>query len=80
MLRRRLVSFAFLAAMRERGLERVGGPRVRDDYVEQIYISDPDGHVIELLYQHTPESGHARRRAKKNFPGSVDSNDPRSTG
>jgi catechol-2,3-dioxygenase len=52
---------AFLAAMRERGLERVGGPRVRDDYVEQIYISDPDGHIIELLYQHTPESGHARR-------------------
>lgn len=51
----------FLAAMRERGLERVGGPRVRDDYVEQIYISDPDGHIIELLYQHTPESGHARR-------------------
>ena len=39
----------FLAAMRERGLERVGGPRVRDDYVEQIYIADPDGHVIELL-------------------------------
>ncbi|MGK3956191.1 VOC family protein [Arthrobacter sp. R4] len=51
----------FLAAMRERGLERVGGPRVRDDYVEQIYIADPDGHVIELLYQHTPEAGHARR-------------------
>ncbi|GAP60641.1 glyoxalase/Bleomycin resistance protein/dioxygenase [Arthrobacter sp. Hiyo1] len=51
----------FLAAMRERGLERVGGPRVRDDYVEQIYIADPDGHVIELLCQHTPEAGHARR-------------------
>lgn len=51
----------FLAAMQERGLERVGGPRVRDDYVEQIYIADPDGHVIELLYQHTPEAGHARR-------------------
>ncbi|MBT8162908.1 MULTISPECIES: VOC family protein [Arthrobacter] len=51
----------FLAAMRERGLERVGGPRVRDDYVEQIYIADPDGHIIELLYQHTPDAGHARR-------------------
>ena len=51
----------FLAAMRERGLERVGGPRVRDDYVEQIYIADPDGHVIELLCQHPPEAGHARR-------------------
>lgn len=51
----------FLAAMRERGLERVGGPRVRDDYVEQIYIADPDGHVIELLTQHTPQAGHARR-------------------
>ena len=51
----------FLSAMRERGLERVGGPRVRDDYVEQIYIADPDGHVIELLCQHTPEAGHARR-------------------
>ncbi|MFE4082450.1 VOC family protein [Paenarthrobacter sp. YIM B13468] len=51
----------FLEAIRERGLERVGGPRVRDDYVEQIYIADPDGHVIELLCQHTPEAGHARR-------------------
>lgn len=51
----------FLAAMRERGLDRVGGPRVRDDYMEQIYIADPDGHIIELLYQHTPEAGHARR-------------------
>lgn len=42
----------FLAAMREGGLERVGGPRVRDDYVEQIYIADPDGHIIELLSAH----------------------------
>lgn len=51
----------YLAAMKERGLERVGGPRVRDDNVEQIYIADPDGHIIELLYQHTAESGRARR-------------------
>jgi glyoxylase I family protein len=27
----------------------VGGPRIRADSVEQIYLADPDGHIIELL-------------------------------
>jgi glyoxylase I family protein len=31
------------------GIAPVGGPRIRADNVEQIYLADPDGHIIELL-------------------------------
>src|SRR5215218_8411696 len=31
------------------GIAPVGGPRIRADNVEQIYLTDPDGHIIELL-------------------------------
>lgn len=51
----------FLDALAKRGESRVGGPRVRDDFVEQIYISDPDGNIIELLTQHSEEAGRQRR-------------------
>lgn len=52
----------YLRALAERGLERVGGFRVRDDYVEQVYIADPDGNIIELLQQHAPDVGRMRRQ------------------
>lgn len=51
----------FLDALAKRGESRVGGPRVRDDFVEQIYISDPDGNIIELLTQHSEVVGRQRR-------------------
>ncbi|PYH02076.1 hypothetical protein CVV67_01130 [Arthrobacter stackebrandtii] len=51
----------FLDALAKRGESRVGGPRVRDDFVEQIYISDPDGNIIELLTQHDEATGRQRR-------------------
>jgi len=31
------------------GIAPVGGPRIRADDVEQIYLADPDGHILELL-------------------------------
>ncbi|AND17838.1 VOC family protein [Rathayibacter tritici] len=56
-------SFApFLEALVARGLERCGGYRIRDDFVEQVYLADPDGNVIELLQQHGPEAGRLRRQ------------------
>lgn len=52
----------FLDALAAAGQERVGGFRVRDDFVEQVYIADPDGNVIELLQQHDEASGRHRRQ------------------
>jgi catechol 2,3-dioxygenase-like lactoylglutathione lyase family enzyme len=39
----------YLAQLRERGIELVGGPRDRGDGVQQAYVTDPDGHVIEVM-------------------------------
>jgi len=39
----------YLAGLRERGVELVGGPRDRGDGVQQAYVADPDGHVIEIM-------------------------------
>ena len=38
-----------LARLRERGVELVGGPRDRGDGVQQAYVADPDGHVVEIM-------------------------------
>jgi catechol 2,3-dioxygenase-like lactoylglutathione lyase family enzyme len=38
-----------LAGVRERGGEVTGGPRARGDGVLQAYLTDPDGHVVELM-------------------------------
>jgi catechol 2,3-dioxygenase-like lactoylglutathione lyase family enzyme len=35
--------------LRAQGVEIVGGPRPRGDGVQQLYICDPDGYVIELF-------------------------------
>lgn len=35
------------------GVEIAGGPRPRGDGVEQLYILDPDGHVVELFVWET---------------------------
>ena len=35
--------------LRTQGVELVGGPRPRGDGVQQMYICDPDGYVIELF-------------------------------
>jgi glyoxylase I family protein len=52
----------YLDALQRRGMSRVGGFRVRDDFVEQVYIADPDGNVIELLHQLDERSGRKRRQ------------------
>ena len=40
---------ATIAALKANGGTLVGGPRPRGDGVLQAYISDPDGHVVELM-------------------------------
>ena len=35
--------------LRDLNVEIVGGPRPRGDGVQQIFICDPDGHLIELF-------------------------------
>jgi catechol 2,3-dioxygenase-like lactoylglutathione lyase family enzyme len=40
---------ATVAALQQRGGALVGGPRPRGDGVIQAYISDPDGHIVELM-------------------------------
>lgn len=52
----------YIEALQARGQERVGGYRVRDDYVEQVYLADPDGNIIELLEQRDEASGRQRRQ------------------
>jgi glyoxylase I family protein len=39
----------YLARLRERGIEIAGGPRDRGDGVQQAYVTDPDGHVLEIM-------------------------------
>lgn len=51
-----------LERVQARGEDRVGGFRVRDDFVEQVYVADPDGNIIELLQQHDEASGRRRRQ------------------
>jgi len=35
--------------LRAHDVEIVGGPRPRGDGVQQLYICDPDGYIIELF-------------------------------
>ena len=37
----------FRRALAAHHLQPVGGPRIRADGVEQIYLADPDGYVVE---------------------------------
>jgi catechol 2,3-dioxygenase-like lactoylglutathione lyase family enzyme len=39
----------YLTGLRERGIAIAGGPRDRGDGVKQAYVTDPDGHVIEIM-------------------------------
>jgi glyoxylase I family protein len=39
-----------------------GGPRIRADNVEQWYITDPDGYVVELICQLGVDTAERRRQ------------------
>ena len=55
-------SFApFRQALRDRGMQPVGGPRIRADHVEQIYLADPDGYIVELMCFHDEATANQRR-------------------
>jgi catechol 2,3-dioxygenase-like lactoylglutathione lyase family enzyme len=49
---------ATVAALKAKGGELVGGPRPRGDGVLQAYVSDPDGHVVELMQSGVAVTGH----------------------
>jgi catechol 2,3-dioxygenase-like lactoylglutathione lyase family enzyme len=40
---------AAMQHLHAQGVEIVGGPRPRGDGVQQLYICDPDGYVVELF-------------------------------
>jgi catechol 2,3-dioxygenase-like lactoylglutathione lyase family enzyme len=48
-------------SLAERDLQPVGGPRIRADDVEQIYLVDPDGYVVELMCFHNEATANRRR-------------------
>lgn len=50
-----------LNRLTQMGVAFVGGPRIRADGVEQWYIADPDGHILELIC-HLDEATASRRR------------------
>jgi glyoxylase I family protein len=52
---------AYRRALAERNLQPVGGPRIRADHVEQIYLADPDGYVVELMCFHNEATANRRR-------------------
>lgn len=41
---------AVKARLEEHGLEILGGPLMRGDGVEQLYLHDPDGYMIEFFH------------------------------
>jgi catechol 2,3-dioxygenase-like lactoylglutathione lyase family enzyme len=40
---------AYLTRLRDRGILPVGGPRDRGDGIQQAYLADPDGHIVEIM-------------------------------
>jgi glyoxylase I family protein len=51
----------FRQVLADRGAVPVGGPRIRADHVEQIYLADPDGYVVELMCFHDEATADRRR-------------------
>lgn len=51
-----------LARVASNGAPIAGGPRIRADHVEQWYLTDPDGYVVELLCQLDPTTADRRRQ------------------
>ncbi len=38
-------------ALQQHGIEIIIGPRPRGDGATQLYVYDPDGHMVELVYE-----------------------------
>jgi|SRR6188472_2022276 glyoxylase I family protein len=51
-----------LARLAENDVRIAGGPRIRADHVEQWYIADPDGYIVELICQLDADAADRRRR------------------
>ena len=50
-----------LARLAENDVRIAGGPRIRADHVEQWYIADPDGYIVELICQLDADAADRRR-------------------
>ena len=53
---------AVVERLTNHGVAPVGGPRIRADNVEQWYLADPDGYVVELICQLDAGTADLRRR------------------
>jgi glyoxylase I family protein len=51
-----------LHRLTQHGVTVAGGPRIRADHVEQWYLTDPDGYVVELISQLDADTANRRRR------------------
>ena len=51
------------ARLAEHGVELAGGPMERGDGVEQVYVHDPDGYVVELFQVTGEQQADAPERA-----------------
>lgn len=51
-----------LSQLAEHGTTFVGGPRIRADDVEQWWVADPDGRILELVCQLDEATAGRRRR------------------
>jgi catechol 2,3-dioxygenase-like lactoylglutathione lyase family enzyme len=53
---------AMLAQVQERGVEVGGGPMPRGDGVDQAFLLDPDGYVVELFERTGADQSNAPKR------------------
>ncbi len=54
---------AVKARLEEVGLEILGGPMMRGDGVEQLYLHDPDGYMVEFFHWTDQNQASASERA-----------------
>lgn len=54
---------AMKTRLEEHGLEILGGPMMRGDGVEQLYLHDPDGYMIEFFHWTGADQKDAPERA-----------------
>ena len=54
---------AVKARLEEQGLEILGGPMMRGDGVEQLYLNDPDGYMVEFFQWTGADQSDAPERA-----------------
>jgi catechol 2,3-dioxygenase-like lactoylglutathione lyase family enzyme len=62
---------AMLERVQHRGLETAGGPMPRGDGVDQVFLRDPDGYVVELFQRTSADQSDAPERAAFERPSAA---------